>query len=488
VGRNQDALTAYQKFIADFPNSAFIPAAYFDMGTIHGKLKEYDEATRNYEMAIQHTKDDVTKSHIRFQIGNNCFHQEDYQSAISSYRKLMDEYPESMHIPEARFMIAESYWWLKDYGSALAGYGEVLRAGEPESQIPYATRRIGECHYQMGDKEMALEWYQKVLDNYPDSPTVKDATYSKIWSLNDLGRYEEAESVGRDYINKYKDDKVYDITAAEIQMMLGDIKFDAEDYISAAAEYLRVVSDYPDLPKFDPFKSRSLLQAGFAYYKEAERNDWDVDLLSKAADAFSQLLDQYGANFDKEKREFEDRMKYIIPSIINLGLSYSKQAVSYQLSAVSAVDVAERERLKAESSKLFDKAREALDMMPKDSPEYGTSMFLKGETYSDEGRVDDAIAVYRQMVEDESLSQTSENMTKAIEGFKKVLETYPESDMAPWAHLGIVLAYEAMGDYDMVVKVAEEIEKRYADSDIPDAKRVSDIARRRKAAAAQKLE
>jgi tetratricopeptide (TPR) repeat protein len=68
------------------------------------------------------------------------------------------------------------------------------------------------------------------------------------------------------------------------------------------------------------------------------------------------------------------------------------------------------------------------------------------------------------------------------------LETYPESDVAPWAHLGIVLAYEAMGAYDMVVKVADEIESQYADSSVPKVEEVIDSARRQKVDAMLKLE
>ena len=520
MSRNQEALTVYQKFIADFPDSRFIPAAYFDMGTIHAKLKEYDEATRNYEQAIQHTKDEVTKSEIQFQIGNNYFDQEDYQSAVTGYQKLMDEYPESVHIPESRFMIAESYWQLKDYENALASYMDVLDKDPEGDNIAVATNKVGECHYQMDEKEMALEWYQRVIDTYPDSPAVKDATYGKIWSLNDLERYEEAEGVGKDYINKYKEDKIYDIAAAETQMMLGDIKFDSENYVPAADEYLLVVSDYSDLPKFDPFKSRSLLQAGFAYYKEAERNNWDNELLSQGADAFAKLLDMYETNFDKEKREFESRIDYVIPAIINLGLSYSEM-------------------------KEFGKARTALDMMPGTSPEYGRAMFLKAKMYSDEGMVDESVTAYREMVDNENLSSTwrsraaiemasrlreagrhseavveyqrvvedypdsefvstamyfvgssyydiepksPENMTKAIEAFKQVLDNHPESEVAPWSYFGIVMAYESMGSYDMVVKVADEIEQQYADSNLPDARKVIDEARRRKVDAMQKLE
>lgn len=520
LSRNQEALTVYQKFIADFPNSMFIPAAYFDIGTIHAKLKEYDEATRNYELAIQHTDDDVTKGEIQYQIGNNYFFQEDYQSAIDAYLKLMDTYPESVNIPEARFMISEAHWALKDYESALAAYMESLEKDPEGERVAEATYKIAECHYQMGDKEMALDWYDRVVIDFPESPVVKDAIYGKIWSLNDLKRYAEAEAVGREYIDKYKNDDVYDIAAAETQMMLGDIKFDAEDYVAAADEYLRVVSDYRDLPKFDPFKSRSLLQAGYSYYKEAEGNDWEIGLLSNAAGAFAQLLDLYETNFDKDTREFESRIDYVIPSIINLGLSYAKM-------------------------KEFEKAREALDLMPKTSVDYGRAMFLKGETYSDEGRLDDAVGVYNQMIADESLSETwrsraaiematklrdadrhieavmgyqrviedypesefvstamyfvgssyydmepktPENMTNSITAFRRVLDEHPDSEVAPWSYLGIVAAYETNGDYDMVVKVAEEIETQYADSDIPDARQVIDHARRRKVDAMLKLD
>ncbi|MBM3210878.1 tetratricopeptide repeat protein, partial [Candidatus Poribacteria bacterium] len=470
IGRNQEALTTYQRFIADFPTSVFIPAAYFDMGTIHSKLKEYEEATRNYQLAIQNTKDELTRSEIQFQIGNNYFDQEDYQSAIAAYRTLMEVYPQSVHISEARFMIAEGLWWLKDYANAVEAYTLVLDNDEDPERLVLATHKVGECHYQLDEKEVSLEWYQKVIDNYPNSPVVKDATYGKIWALNDLKRYDEADKVARDYIAKYKTDSVYDIAAAEAQMMLGDIKFDAENYVAAADEYLLVNSDYSDLPKFDPFKSRSLLQAGFAYYKEAERSNWDMNLLAKAASAFDQLITQFEKNFNKERREFQSRKEYIIPSIINLALSYKQM----------------RE---------YDKAIATLNLMPKDNEEYGRAMFLRAETYGESGKMNESLTMYRNMLTDKTISEswrsraaielasqlrdagrhteavveyqriideyprsefvatamyyvgssyfdmepkTPENMSKAIEAFQKVLEKYPDSEVAPWAHLGIV--------------------------------------------------
>jgi len=125
----------------------------------------------------------------------------------------------------------------------------------------------------------------------------------------------------------------------------------------------------------------------------------------------------------------------------------------------------------------------------------------------DEGRHGEAVVEYQRIIEEYPKSQflstamyfvgssyydmdpkTPDNMNKAIEAFRKVLDTYPDDEVAPWSYLGIVMAYEASGAYDMVIKTADEIENQYQDSKIKDAKRVIDMARRQKVDAMSKLE
>lgn len=519
MGRNQEALVAYTQFVDNYPTDKFITAAYFDMGVIHSKLKEYDAAARNYELAIQNAKDDITKGQIQFEIGNNYFSAEDYQQAIAAYKKLIETYPSDTNIPDARFYIAESYWALKDYQNALQAYSEVLEKDPNGPHVAESIFKIGQCHYQLGNKEVALEWYDKVINNYPDSPIVKDAIYEKLWALGDLKRYDEVEQIGNDYINKYKKDQVYDIAAAEIQMRLGDIRYESNNYIQAAKEFLLVDSDYSDLPKFYPFKARSLFQAGVAYYTEAERKNFDESLLKASADAYEKLLDKFERNFDKSK-DFENRTDYIINGIINLGIVYSKL-------------------------KDTNKAIATLNMVPKNNPEYGRAVFLKAQAYVDAGDPDKAMQMYREIVNDKSQSQdwrsraaielassltkagkhqealaeyqkiiqeypqsefiptamyyvgssyyemdpkTPENMNNAIAAFRSVIEKYPNSDTAPWAYVGMLAAYDQLGDYNMVVNTANEMEAKYADSKITRIDEALDMARRRKVDAMQKME
>jgi len=520
MGRNQEALTAYQQYVGNFPGSVLMTAVYYDMGTIYSSLKEYDEATRNYELAIQNAKDDITKGQIQYEIGNNYFRQEDYQLAIDAYNKLMANYPNDTNIPEARYYIAESFWQLKDYQSALQAYTVVLEQDPEGPHLVDCLLKIGECHYELDEKEIALEWYDKIINEHPDSPLVKDTIRSKLWALGDLKRYDEVEQVGRAYIEKYKNDPVYDVAAAETQMRLGDIKFDAKKYEAAADEYKLVVADYSDLPKFNPFKSRALLQAGMSYFSEAEDKGFEEAPLRKSAEQYDQLLTRYEKNFDKGKMDFEGRAEYITSGIINLGLTYSKL-------------------------KETDKAVETYAMMPKDNPEYGRAVFFRGQAFVDAGRTDEAVQLYRDMVNDNSLSEdwrsraaielasnltkagrhdeaiseyqriiteypksefvptamyyvgssfyeidpkTPENMNSAIEAFKEVISKYPQSETSPWAYVGMLAAYDQLKDYNSIVAAANEMEAQFADSKITRIDEALDMARRRKVDAMQKME
>jgi len=520
MGRNQEALTAYQQYVGNFPGSTLMTAVYYDMGTIYSSLKEYDEATRNYELAIQNAKDDITKGQIQFEIGNNYYRQEDYQLAIDAYRKLMKNYPNDTNIPEAKFYIAESFWQLKDYQSALLGYTEVLEQDPKGPHLVESLLKIGECHYELDEKEVAIEWYDKVINEHPDSPLVKDTIRSKLWALGDLKRYDEVEQVGRAYIEKYKKDPVYDVAAAETQMRLGDIKFDAKQYGASADEYKLVVADYSDLPKFNPFKSRALLQAGMSYFSEAEAKGFAEAPLRKAAEQYDQLLTRYEKNFDKGKSEFDGRAEYITSGIINLGLTYSKLNET-------------------------DKAVATYAMMPKSNPEYGRAVFFRGQAFVDAGRTDEAVKIYRDMVNDKSLSEdwrsraaielasnltkagrhdeaiaeyrriiteypksefvptamyyvgssfyeiepkTPENMNSAIEAFKEVIAKYPKSETSPWAYVGMMAAYDQLKDYNSIVTSAEEMEALFVDSKISRIDEALDMARRRKVDAMQRME
>ncbi len=296
LNRNQEALENYKKFVAEFPDSVYAAAAYFDMGVIQGGMKEYEEANKSYRQALQYAKDEFTKGMIQYSIGSNYLSRGNYQEAINAYRELIENYTGNPNMTEVYFAMAECYWLLKDYKNALNAYIKALNIDQKNmvGNTGRIMNRIGQCYSLLGKKEAAAEWFQIVIDKFPESDISIEATYGKITALNDLKRYEEAEKAGRNFIAVYKENPKFATLTAEIQIILGDIKFDTKDYLAAVKEYLKVKSDYPDLPEFASPISNSMLKAGKAYYKAAEERNWDQELLTKAISLYEKLIDDYG--------------------------------------------------------------------------------------------------------------------------------------------------------------------------------------------------
>ena len=512
-----DAIARYTTFISEHSDSKYVTAAYFDMGAIYAKQKNYDNARQNYQLALENTDEPALKQQIWNEIGKVYFDQEDYENAITAYNTLINDYPGNPYMQEAKLGIAGSHFRLNNWDDAVNAYERVINE-HPEDKmgvIPYCTYQIGEAYYQSEKYEQALTWYQKVLDNYPDDTVASHALYGAVWSLSELGRLDEVQKLGADFIAKKREDPNFDAQAAEIQFRLGDIQFnDIKNYLRAAEEYAKVWDDYSDLPKFDLLKLSAKFQESLSYFESAKPEGYDETLdeewnfneeyLRKSASAYRQAIDKFSdANFDFERHDdFPERKQLVENCVLN-------QAVTY------------------EHLKQWDKARENYNMVAKTSPHYSKTRLLIAQTYVEEGQVDKGITIYREALaseeineDDKSLAQIKladllrvqkqfaeaaqqyqqivdtnptgefaddaqylvglsyhnikdddpENLSKAIEAFQKVVDNYPESPNAIEAYYGIILARRDLAESDetqwnKIIETAEFAEAKYSDTE-----------------------
>ncbi|MDE0683821.1 MAG: tetratricopeptide repeat protein, partial [Candidatus Poribacteria bacterium] len=65
LGRDSEAIRRYINFIEQFPNSPYVPAAYFDQGAIYARLKNYSSARINYALALRATADRTLQAEIQ---------------------------------------------------------------------------------------------------------------------------------------------------------------------------------------------------------------------------------------------------------------------------------------------------------------------------------------------------------------------------------------------------------------------------------------
>jgi tetratricopeptide (TPR) repeat protein len=517
LGRDEEAIARYNTFVTEYSGSDYVTAAYFDLGSIYARQKDYDNARQNYELALQNTEDPGLRAEIQSEIGRNYFEQEDYQNAIVAYEKLLDpeQNPEGLHLLDAKLGISDSYHQLQNWAESVKWYQRLINEHPDETAyIPYATFQVGEAYYQQKDYENSLAWYQKVLDQYPDEDVAPHALYGAIWSLSELGRTDEVQAIGQNFIAQKKQDPDFDLQAAEIQMRLGQIQYDMENYERAAEEYAKVWDEYQDLPKFFLLKLMSKFQEGASYlnaakpagYEEGDQDaDFDEALLKKAVTGYNQAIDKFGDNYNPSNYgnfDFDERLQYIENCQLNLALSY--------------------ERLED-----YENAREIYASIPRQSEEYERVQLLMAQTYTYEGNNSEAINIYQNMLADDKISPDNkdlariqmtrllqeeeryaeaaasyeqivaqnpqgefaddaqylvgvcyyqieakkpEDLNKSIAAFQKVIDDYPNSPNLPDAYYGIALAYKDLAEkhdpayWAKIIEVADAATAALGDS------------------------
>jgi len=519
LGRDDEAIARYNTFVTEYPGSDFVTAAYFDLGSIYAKQKDYDNARQNYELAIQNTNDLGLRAEIQNEIGRNYYEQEDFQNAIVAYQKLLDpeQNPENLHLLEAKMGISDSYFKLQNWAEAIPWYQRLVNEHPEETAyIPYSSFQVGEAYYQQKDYENSLTWYQKVLDDYPDDDIAPHALYGAIWSLSELGRNDEVQAVGASFIAQKKQDPDFDLQAAEIQMRLGGIQYDMENYSRAAEEYAKVWDDYSqDLPKFFLLKLMSKFQEGASYfnaakpagYKETDQDAvFDEASLQKATAAYNQAIDKFGDNYNPTSYgnfDFDERLQYVESCQMNLALAYEKL-------------------------KDYQNARSIYAFIPRQSENYERVQLLIAQTYAQADQRGEAIDAYQTVLNDANISADSkdlarikladlqradkryaeaavsyeqiiaanpqgeyaddaqylvgvcyyqiedknpEDLNKAITAFQKVLDDYPNSGNLSDAYYGVALAYRDLAEkgdaayWAKIIEVADTATASLGDSE-----------------------
>ncbi|HEX2657785.1 MAG TPA: tetratricopeptide repeat protein, partial [Polyangia bacterium] len=83
AGKADEALTAYDKAVAELPNE---PGAHFNRGTALAALSRFDEAGEEFLRATE-AKDPALKASAFYNLGNAFAKKEKFQEAIEAYKR-----------------------------------------------------------------------------------------------------------------------------------------------------------------------------------------------------------------------------------------------------------------------------------------------------------------------------------------------------------------------------------------------------------------
>lgn len=241
----EDALSALQSFIADYPSSIYKDEATGMVGEILLYTNNYKDAIEYFETSGGLNTERARKSYQRacYLYGLELFEKRLYDKAKENFRTAFNQRKD----PEITMM---SYFWYAETEFRAGNFREAIRYYDSYKDQPYADKNeyygqalygIGWCWLKLQDYDRASKNFEKFLalaDKKTEPSLITDASLRAADCELVEGRYRNAiryYKQVRDYNNSHVDYALY---------RLGETYFRVGDNPSSISNYERLVNGY----------------------------------------------------------------------------------------------------------------------------------------------------------------------------------------------------------------------------------------------------
>lgn len=463
-GNYESAIIEFRQFLSQYRNvNEFVPYrtdALLRLADSYYALKRYPEAIQTYSRIGGEDGDD----YALYQVGQAYYNAGEGFEAITTFRRLMRDFPESDWVEEAQYNLGYLYFQNQNYQEAISEYQKLIR---DYPRVPLAAKAqygIGDALFNAGDMEEAVEAYRVVLERYPNSPFSPDAASGIQTALIVLGDEERAS----DIIESFADDSNSADLADELRFRQAEVKYQTGQVDEALLDFQRFVRNsentklLPDAYFYlgSIFSERNRPQEAEAYLKRIvtrhPQSPRNPDATRKLGDL---LLEQ------NRGQEALDSFK----SLENL------QSDNQQMVAVARYGQAKallQLGRRSEAEQLLTELTQAGG----DPSELGPVQLGLARVYESEGRTQDAIQMYRSVVENnldatgaEALSRLGELLIRlgqnraALEELGKMTVLY--TGYSEWVAQGYLLqaaAFQNLGQRGDALQLYNRVIEEYS--------------------------
>jgi TolA-binding protein len=330
LGFHNQAITATQTFIKDYPRSPNIQSArelLTDMflGTrnfreaistiesmeqktpkinqAYQKVTYYygvelynngqtDEAEANFDKSLKHPIDEAIHAQAYFWKGEIRLAKKDYGTAISNFRKFKSLHNTRMALPPASrpgtadYGIAYAYYYLEDWPNARRSFDDAMKgitnlgnsaeAGQISGRIyPDAVLRSGDVSYMLKDYNNAMKFYREVSEKrYPST----DYAMFQQGMLHGIQGDQKAKQRMLDQMVRefpksfFFDDALYHLASAHVLERNND---------EAIRVFNRLIKEEPN----SPYVLQSLMKVALIYFN-TRQNQQALDYYTRVAENY----------------------------------------------------------------------------------------------------------------------------------------------------------------------------------------------------------
>lgn len=400
----------------DFPTLANfkIAVSYSQLAEQSGDVNHYDTAIAYIEKVAPTATIPKHQEGLTYLWGQILYRTEQFELAEPKFMQLIENFPNSLFVENAWYAIGQLNYKLQNYEDSRNAFKSVLD-GFPNSDFKDDSQHlIAQSFLNESNYEQAYQEFDKIateeFKNYPDLQA--EAMYKAAYSLNQLGRDDEAISRYTNFITQFPESQY--VTAAYFDQ--GAIYARQKDYDNARVNYELALQNTADRVLQAEIQSA----IGRTYYDQGDYEN--------AITSYTTLLEEY------PESDFIAEAK--------LGIADSHFRLQRWNEATVAYE------------RVINEHEEETDFIPYCS-------YQIGEAYYELG------TVQRESAQDEeSTEQAMTTLELALTWYQKTIDDFPQDAVAPHALYGAIWALNDLGRKEELETVAREfIDKNRNDNE-----------------------
>ena len=221
-------------------------ATLFWLGETYLKGSDYSQAEKHYRQLIDVYPNSLYVPQAYYSLAWTLFSQQKYADAKDTFLELTKKYPQSDLIEDSLFKIAECEYNLHSYENVVSYLEDYLKKFPQSKRQDHVNFYLGESNYYLEKYSEAIPYYKKTAEVSSDNKTTLASKISTGWcyfKLNDFEHskqfFDEAQSLSQEK----------NIPSDDIDFGRASLFSQMQDYPQALEAYNHLISTFPDSPR-----------------------------------------------------------------------------------------------------------------------------------------------------------------------------------------------------------------------------------------------
>ncbi len=320
----------YQELINSYPESAYLPQAYYSYGWSLFDQKKYSEAKAIFETLVNKFPKHQLSEDALLKVAQCFYNMGEYQKALARFIRYLTKYPQSEHQLDAYLNVADTYYYMEDFENAKNYYDKAIKSSDPKQVLTAYTGKI--WSFLKLKRFIEADKVLKEAQDFSKSKGLADDDLLLVKASIDVekGALDAAVGVYDELIKKFPRGQHY----IEAHLGRANANFSLKKFDEALGDYSFVVDRGNDVAlalkanlgiAWTYAKLNSIPQAQTHFQKIAD-NSQSIDVKVNALIQMADVLSDAGKT--SEAQEIYDRILKDYPDNSMSDYVYHRQAIT----------------------------------------------------------------------------------------------------------------------------------------------------------------